>query len=167
MKDQLGGYKRVFGSGPLGLALSVLLLISALVLRNNITLPSYHLVPGARLLIFAIALALTLAMVLWAFRSLPSSRRGRHLSTNGAYRYVRHPLYAAFLTFFDFGLAILLDHWIFVLWAILLHPLWNILVRPEERLMFKLFGDKYVRYSRKTGKFLPRLGSIFSPQSER
>jgi protein-S-isoprenylcysteine O-methyltransferase Ste14 len=110
-----------------------------------------------RLIIVALSGALALAIVVWSLRSLPVSMRGRGVCRSGPFRFVRHPLYAAFLSLFNFGFALYLNHWVYVLWAILLHPLWHSIVRSEELLMVGEFGREYEEYIRETGRFVPRL----------
>ena len=58
---------------------------------------------------------------------------------------------------FDFGLAMYLNSYILIVWALLLHPLWHCLVRDEESLMIDLFGERYIEYQEKTGRFFPKL----------
>jgi protein-S-isoprenylcysteine O-methyltransferase Ste14 len=109
--------------------------------------------------VFLVSILMTLVIIVWGVKSLPTADRGNKLCTTGAYKYVRHPLYAAFLSIFDFGLAIYLNSYIFVLWALLLHPVWHYVVRYEERLMVDVFGEEYLEYQKKTGRFLPRMGN--------
>ncbi len=107
--------------------------------------------------IFAVSILLTLFIIVWSVRSLPTADRGNKLCTSGAFRYVRHPLYAAFLSVFNFGLAVYLSNFIFIIWAVLLHPIWHYIIKYEERLMVDIFGDEYVVYQKKTGRFFPGL----------
>jgi protein-S-isoprenylcysteine O-methyltransferase Ste14 len=107
--------------------------------------------------LFLVSVVVTLAAIIWSVKSLPASERGKKLSTRGAFKYVRHPLYAAFLSIFNFGLALFLNSYIYLLWAVILHPVWHLLVHHEERLMVDIFGQSYVEYQRRTGRFLPRL----------
>jgi len=149
--------RMIFGSGPTGLAVSIVLFVVAVWLTGHIPLPLLS--DNRNLLnsIFVIASLLTLAIIIWSVKSLPPADRGRKLSTSGAFRYVRHPLYAAFLSVFNFGLAIWLNSYILIIWAVLLHPLWHYIVRDEEKIMTDLFGEEYQEYQKRTGRFLPRL----------
>jgi protein-S-isoprenylcysteine O-methyltransferase Ste14 len=110
-----------------------------------------------------ISLIPTLAVAGWALRSLPPADRGKTLITSGAFRYFRHPLYASFLTFFDFGLALYLDHWVFLIWALAQHPIWHWNMLHEEQLMRREFGDEYDAYCARTGRFVPRIWRRYSP----
>ena len=87
----------------------------------------------------------------------PRIRQGHSLVTEGIFKYIRHPMYAA--------------HW---LWAIaqllLLHnliagpamvvtflPLYITRVRREEKMLLKHFGQQYRDYMARTGRLAPRL----------
>ena len=150
-------FQRIFGSGPVGLVISLVLLFLAGWINTQIYLPSLS---DNRFLLNALFMAtgcVTLIIIVWSFKSLPAADRGNKLCTSGAFRYVRHPLYAAFLSVFNFGLAIWLNSYVFVLWALLLHPVWHYLVRDEEQMMIDTFGETYREYQKKTGRFFPRL----------
>ena len=111
---------------------------------------------AVRYTFFGMLALATVVLLVWSVRSLPPSDRGQRLVVEGAFRYFRHPLYAAFLTFFNFGLAVLLNSWLYVVWALVLHPLWHLNVRAEEALMNQQFPDAYDDYCIRTGRFVPR-----------
>ncbi|MDD5310845.1 MAG: isoprenylcysteine carboxylmethyltransferase family protein [Candidatus Omnitrophica bacterium] len=157
MDKQPTRLSKVFGSGPAGLLISLVLLFVANWLNKRIDLPP---ISNNQLLlnsVFLVSILMTLVLIVWSVKSLPTADRGNKFCTTGAFKYVRHPLYAAFLSIFDFGLAVYLNSYIFVLWAALLHPIWHYVVRYEERLMIGVFGETYLEYQKKTGRFLPRL----------
>lgn len=148
-------YKRLFGSGPLGVALSLAVTLAAMWASRR--------VPGAlglplsvRQVILAIGLLGTLAGVIWTTRSLPVGERGRSLCEHGAYGWVRHPLYASFLTVGIPALALFLNHWIFLAYVAALHLLWHAAIVPEERMMRREFGATWDEYAARTGRFVPR-----------
>ncbi len=149
-------YSRIFGSGPIGLLLSVLLLIGAYLAAHLVPMPPLIGDQNARWGMLFVGLIGTIGLVAWSLRSLPPSARGRALCTHGALRYVRHPLYASFLSFFNFCLALFLGHPVYLLWALALHPLWHGLMRHEEALMACEFGEAYRHYAQRTGRFVPR-----------
>jgi protein-S-isoprenylcysteine O-methyltransferase Ste14 len=157
MERKTSTFKRIFGSGPAGLVISLVLLFLAGWINTQIDLPSLS---DNRFLLNALFMAtgcVTLIIIVWSFKSLLAADRGNKLCTSGAFRYVRHPLYAAFLSVFNFGLVIWLNSYVFVLWALLLHPIWHYLVRDEEQMMIDIFGETYIEYQKKTGRFFPRL----------
>lgn len=147
---------KIFGSGPSGLLISLILFFVAHEIDKRMDPP--RLIENQLILtaVFVVSLVATLSMIIWSVTSLPASERGNKLSTRGAFRYVRHPLYAAVLSIFNFGLAVHFNSYIYVLWAILLHPVWHWVIRYEERLMVDIFGETYVEYERTTGRFFPR-----------
>lgn len=147
--------QRIFGTGPRGLVLSLATLAAAWGLADVVGLPAVHGYSDLGLMALALSIALTIAGMAWSLTSLPVDSRGRELITQGAFRYVRHPLYASFLLSFDFGLAVYLDNWIYVLWAVVQFPLWHANVAGEERLMRDAFGDVYQDYCARTGRFFP------------
>lgn len=82
------------------------------------------------------------------------------LVRTGAYRYVRHPMYAALI-----GIAVcqlfMLQNWIAGPASIILVlPFCLYQVRREERLLIKYFGDDYLDYIRKTGTLWPKEDKI-------
>lgn len=150
-------YQRVFGTGPRGLAISLALGGLAYLVAPVAPLPPAVTGDAVRGGVLAVAVILAGALGFWGVRFLPPSGRGCTLVTAGAYRFFRHPLYASLLTFFNFGLAVWLGDWIFVAWAVLLHPIWHWNVRAEERLMRDRFGEAYDAYAASTGRFFPRI----------
>jgi protein-S-isoprenylcysteine O-methyltransferase Ste14 len=150
-------YQRIFGAGPRGAFISAIAFGLAYVLGGGTDLPPIHDSTTIGIVSLALASAATAAIVAWSLRSLPTGARGRELVTTGAFHYVRHPLYAAFLGPFGFGLALFMDGWIYLAWVVLQYPIWHWNIAAEERLMHQEFGDAYADYCRKTGRFLPRL----------
>lgn len=150
-------FSKIFGIGPVGLLISLALLFIAAWINRQIDLPPISNNQFLLSSIFFVSGLMTLVIIVWSFRSLPTADRGNKLCTSGAFKYVRHPLYAAFLSVFDFGFAIYLNGYIFVLWAVLLHPIWHYLVKYEERTMIDTFGEAYLEYQKRTGRFLPKL----------
>ena len=150
-------YDRIFGAGPRGFLISLVALIVTWQLESLVGLPVIYDGVLVRWGLFLITLIATLLLVIWSFWSLPPATRGKELITTGAFKYFRHPLYAAFLLFFNFGLAILLNNWIYVFWAFALHGIWHLNITKEEELMKQEFPKEYTEYCAKTGRFVPRL----------
>ncbi len=157
MRTKATKFAKIFGSGPAGQLISIVLFFIAYWLNKQINLPPVSNNQFLLNSIFFVSISMSLALIVWSVKSLPTADRGNKLCTTGAFKYVRHPLYAAFLSIFNFGLAIYLNSYIFILWAVLLHPIWHYIVRYEERLMVDIFKDEYVEYQKKTGQFIPKL----------
>ena len=81
------------------------------------------------------------------------------LVTNGIFKYIRHPMYAAHILW---GIAqpLLLWNWIAGLsMLVTLLPLFFYRVPKEEKMMVDKFGDEYQRYMDRTGRVFPKLGN--------
>lgn len=157
MQKPLSTFSKLFGSGPAGVVVSLILLFIAIWLNKLLAPPPLIANHALRLGIFLASCVLAVVIIVWSVKSLPALDRGNKLCTSGAFKYFRHPLYAAFLLVFDFGLAIYLNSYIYILWAIALHPVWHWAIGYEERLMIGIFGQDYIDYAGKTGRFFPRL----------
>lgn len=84
-------------------------------------------------------------------------KKEQRLITNGPYKYIRHPMYTAFLLWVSFQ-PLLLPNWL-----VLLAGLFGIAmmyfgrVEKEEKMMLERFGKEYEDYMKKTGRLFPRL----------
>lgn len=150
-------FRKTFGSGPVGVVASLILLFIAFLVNRQSGIPPISDNQALLDTIFIASIVLTLALITWSLRSLPAAERGNRLVTSGAFHYLRHPLYAAFLSVFNFGFAIWLNSYVYLAWALLLHPVWHYLVRDEEGMMVATFGGAYREYQERTGRFFPRL----------
>jgi protein-S-isoprenylcysteine O-methyltransferase Ste14 len=79
------------------------------------------------------------------------------LVTNGPYRYVRHPLYAASFTFI-LALAFMTANWLVLLPAVAVTALFYARVGGEEAMLVSTFGDEYCEYMKRTPRFIPKVG---------
>lgn len=73
----------------------------------------------------------------------------------GPYRYVRHPSYLGYFLMF-FGLFFLWPN-LFTLFPMAAIPGYYRVSLEEERLLVQRFGDEYLEYQKRTGRFIPRL----------
>lgn len=149
--------QKLFGIGPVGAAISLLLLALSAWADPKIGRPIL-MVHDAPMKALGIVLAiLGLGLHFWSFWTLRHWWADGKLCTMGPFRYFRHPMYAAWITFVSSGVALYLNSWVYFLWLLLLHPIWHILVNKEEAAMMDAFGDRYGEYARRTGRFTPRL----------
>jgi len=149
--------KRLFGSGPRCIAIGALFLTLVYCAEIYLELPKMPISDFTSQLIFGIAIILTCIGLLWAVISLPINKRGKELVTHGAFRYVRHPLYASFLDFFVFGLAFYFKSYALIFAGIALFFICGKLVEKEEKYVLTLFGEKYEEFRKNTKKFIPRI----------
>jgi protein-S-isoprenylcysteine O-methyltransferase Ste14 len=108
---------------------------------------------------------LCVAGIYWLFSSIgngitpTSATRKQHtLVTSGPYRWVRHPLYTIGSSIF-IAFAMMADSWFIATLGILTFILMAIRTPKEEANLIAKFGDDYREYMKRTGRFLPRLGS--------
>jgi len=76
--------------------------------------------------------------------------------TDGIYKFIRHPIYAAHILWGIAG-VLLLHNWIVGWSGLILFVLVYLLRVPhEEKLMLDKFGDAYQEYMQTTGRIIPR-----------
>lgn len=150
-------YERIFGSGPRGAIISTIMFLVAYFLEDHIGFSQIFTNNALRYSLVTSFSGLGVVLIVWSLISLPVKERGRKLVVTGAFRFFRHPLYAAFLIFFNVGFALYLNNWLYIFWAVLLFPIWSLIIRSEEKLMINTFGNEYEAYCRKTGQFTPKL----------
>ena len=100
--------------------------------------------------------------VYWLFSSIGSgitptsgTRKQHTLTTNGPYRWVRHPLYTVGSSMFiSFGM--MADNWFIAVLGVLTFILMAIRTPKEEANLIEKFGDEYREYMKRTGRFLPK-----------
>ena len=83
-------------------------------------------------------------------------RHEHSLITNGIYRHIRHPMYAAHLLW-AIAQGLLLENWL-AGWAFLVVfvPLYLIRAPKEEQMMLEQFDEQYRQYITRTGGIIPR-----------
>ncbi len=153
---------RQFGVGPIGIVSSAALFAVAFWVRPHIPLPPVFASPTIPRIALGAGIVFSILVVVWSVRSLPIHRRGLEVCADGPYRYVRHPVYAAFSSIGAPGLALYFNHPVFLLWFVAIQPLWHWLVRFEEQMMVEEFGEEYVRYMEHTGRLIPSFGRRLS-----
>ncbi|MFX1415421.1 MAG: methyltransferase [Promethearchaeota archaeon] len=110
-------------------------------------------------------IALTMPPLLaWIHRELDRQysaileiKKDHRLITTGPYEKVRHPMYTV-LALFSFGISLVTANALIITFAVLLmigFPFW---VRIEEKKMIETFGEEYIEYMKRTGRFFPPIG---------
>jgi protein-S-isoprenylcysteine O-methyltransferase Ste14 len=83
-------------------------------------------------------------------------REEHHLVTMGPYARVRHPLYTAMFGYVA-GLALVTANWVFIILVVATIAGTVARVPKEEQMMIEEFGEDYMDYMRKTGRFFPKI----------
>jgi protein-S-isoprenylcysteine O-methyltransferase Ste14 len=84
-------------------------------------------------------------------------RENHRLITQGAYRRVRHPMYAA-LFLYSIGQALVVPNWVAgPSYLVSFGILFAFRVGQEERMMLETFGDDYAAYMTRTKRIIPTI----------
>ena len=121
---------------------------------------------GAGLCVLGVGIGILCVMgIYWLFSSIGSgitptsaTRKQHTLVTSGPYRWVRHPLYTIGASLF-IAFGMMADNWFIAGLGILTFILMAIRTPKEEANLIEKFGDEYREYMKRTGRFLPKLGS--------
>jgi len=111
--------------------------------------------PNFRTILMVILAIDALYLLFGSVLSLPIKERGKTLVTTGPYKYIRHPLYSAFIYSMTGLLALWFESWFLLFSVVVLALIWSLLVQKEEQYMLDKFGKTYRDYIEKTGQFLP------------
>ncbi len=106
-------------------------------------------------------------LFIWSHKSLGKNwspileiRKGHTLVTDGPYRFIRHPMYAA-IFLIGIGVSFLSANWIVTLSYMLpVICLYMVRVSDEEKMMAEQFGNEYRKYIKRTGRLIPKLSTL-------
>jgi protein-S-isoprenylcysteine O-methyltransferase Ste14 len=102
-------------------------------------------------------------LVHWVLKSLGQNfstsltiKEKQTLVTHGPYRRVRHPMYTAFILLWV-AFLLLSANW-FIGFTGITAFVWTTVIRTpkEEEMMSDRFGEEYLAYKQRTGRYLPR-----------
>ncbi|MBN1895781.1 isoprenylcysteine carboxylmethyltransferase family protein [bacterium] len=115
--------------------------------------------PALRLMVCLFFLVPAFFLMKSGHRAVEERERPAQMITTGAFRLVRHPLYLSSLMVYMaltgltgslLSLALLVPIWLF----------FDKIAEFEEGIMVKKFGNDYLLYRNKTGRWLPRRFSL-------
>jgi protein-S-isoprenylcysteine O-methyltransferase Ste14 len=86
----------------------------------------------------------------------PRIMADQKLVTEGPYRHVRHPIYAAFLLILGSPLLLSANWFVGGTWLAMTALDVALRMRDEEAMMLARFGEPYRAYMERTGRLLPR-----------
>ena len=136
----LNTYEKFFGSGPLGALISLLMLCLTWPADRWLDHPEILMNPTPLRYAAGVLFILGIGLHFWTMSTLKNWWKEGRLCTKGPYKYLRHPMYAAWISFISPGLALAMNSWVVLLWSFLLHPVWHILVSKEEKIVEDVFG---------------------------
>jgi protein-S-isoprenylcysteine O-methyltransferase Ste14 len=81
----------------------------------------------------------------------------QQMITSGPYRWIRHPIYAAFLLILGSPLLISANWFVGGTWIAMTGLDIASRIRTEEAMMLSQFGERYLEYAGRTGRLVPRI----------
>jgi protein-S-isoprenylcysteine O-methyltransferase Ste14 len=89
-------------------------------------------------------------------------RNDHQLITDGIFKYIRHPMYAAHILW-AIAQAMMLHNWIAGYSFLVVSVIQYLLrVNAEEQMMLEQFGEQYENYMQRTGRIIPRFPKFTS-----
>jgi protein-S-isoprenylcysteine O-methyltransferase Ste14 len=123
---------------------------------------SYPMPIGARWVGVA-GFACSIGWLIWMFHTLGRNltdtvvtRRNAYFVDHGPYRFVRNPMYSG-IPIFGISLGLALGTWLLPVAASVMFIMLALRTRTEEQYLLERFGDQYRAYSKRVGRFFPKL----------
>jgi protein-S-isoprenylcysteine O-methyltransferase Ste14 len=91
----------------------------------------------------------------WSY-PIDSPKRQKKLVTSGIYGRIRHPIYLSF-NIFCIGYNLLLLDWLLLIIYIIGAVGLYFQAIDEEKILIEYFGDEYIDYMKKTGRFFVKI----------
>lgn len=102
----LNKYQKIFGVGPLGAFISFLSFGLAWLVDRGLGHPQILSDPSLLRWVALVLFALGLFLHFWTLVTLKNWWKKDRLCTKGPFKYLRHPMYAVWVSFIAFGLAL-------------------------------------------------------------
>ena len=149
-------YKRIFGVGSTGVAITVLIWILVIYIEKWLGIPRIKIGTTFQWILFGLFAIDFLVTIVWAFIELPPSQQGNELITTGPFHWVRHPIYSAVIWSGTGMVAIGYRSWTVIFSVILISLFWTWYIQREEVYLLEKFGERYREYKKTTGQFFPK-----------
>jgi len=151
---------------PQTIFLSIVILVYFATMFIYILLPDWifwaHLELHIIIRWFGVALGvLSIGLLTWIHQTLGRQyaakleiQKEHALIEAGPYKKVRHPMYTVFISF-SLAVAFISSNLLILIFAILIAIPFNWITQKEERMLTDQFGEDYLSYMDRTGRFLP------------
>ncbi len=153
-------YMRVFGVGPAGLTVSVIVWILFYYAGESIGLPAIKVGSVLRIILIIMFAVDGIYLIGGSMLYLAKSNWGRLFIKEGPFLFVRHPFYSALIFSCSGLLGLWQCSWGLIIAVVPLAVFWSWLVRFEENSMLEMFGEEYDRYCENTGQFFPLFSKL-------
>ncbi|WP_407377088.1 methyltransferase family protein [Methanobrevibacter sp.] len=149
----------VYGVGPFLITAILSITLISIILSFFGYIPNYP----SNFTVFAIlGVILIVTGVLFWFKAVTDSNiqdniKANKLVTTGIYARVRHPIYAAFL-YAVTGIILIANNLTLIILPLLYWIILSIAMKKtEEKWLIDLYGDDYLKYSKKVNGFIPKV----------
>ena len=149
-------YRRIFGSGPSGIFITILMWIIAIQISYYFSIPMMRISPLFRNILIILFTIDATILIVWSLIVLPPATRGKIFIFKGPYQYVRHPLYAAFIWSGTGIISMIYKSWLLLIFIIPIHIFWVWHIQKEEEFLINKFGVDYENYMIKVPQFFPK-----------
>ena len=109
-----------------------------------------------RLIVALLVLAVSLYLLNASHKLVAGGRGPDRVITDGAFRFSRHPLYLGSVLFYLALTIFTLSIVSFVVW-LAIFIFYDFIAGFEEKLLVSRFGEEYLSYRQKSGKWLPKI----------
>jgi protein-S-isoprenylcysteine O-methyltransferase Ste14 len=124
-------------------------------LRKSTFLSDY--VPWyVRMIILGLSLVIALFLMKSGHIAARHEQRPVGVLSDGAFRYVRHPLYLGSILSY-MGVAIATASLLSLILLVLIFVFYNYIADYEEKLLEERFGEEYKSYKKRTGRWVPKI----------
>jgi len=158
-------YKRIFGIGPTGVVITVLIWMVAIYAEKWLGIPRIKMGTTFQWILFGLFVIDFLVTIVWALIVLPFSTRGKELIITGPFHWVRHPIYSAVIWSGTGMVAIGYRSWAVIFSVILISLFWAWYIQREEGYLLEKFGEEYREYQKTTGQFFPKFKKFDSHEN--
>jgi protein-S-isoprenylcysteine O-methyltransferase Ste14 len=147
-----------FGVGPIYVSLIFLLTVSAFFI-GKMKCFSLGVMPIIKLPLLILGIILIgLGIILWVeavvISKIDKNIAKNKLVTTGAYAWVRNPIYSAFAIIFT-GVICLQNNLFLLIFPFIYWAFMSIIVKKEEIVLEKTFGQEYIVYKLKVNRCIP------------
>ena len=109
-----------------------------------------------RLGVMAIIFIVSLVLIGSGHKAVHQAKEGGGVISDGAFGYIRHPLYLGTMLFF-LAMAVATASLVSLALIVMVFFFYNYIASYEEKLLEKKYGESYVKYKTRTGRWFPRL----------
>ena len=154
-KDKIGRMTR-WGVGPRFAIISGTIGI-ALIITNRYYFPNLWISSPVSFWFGIVIILIGITIFLKAAAQMHRAFNLGRLITDGAYAYVRHPVYAVWILFIAPGLFLTTGALFLIALPFLMYALFRTLIVEEDEYLKQKFGQEFTDYEKKVNSIIPKL----------